>query len=178
MDKTIWTIGHSSRTLEEFVALLHEFEIQTLADIRHFPGSRKYPHFGKDALAAELPTDNIGYVHLVDLGGRRKPNKDSHNDAWRLDAFKGYADYMETQAFKDAFEKLKTIAGKQRTAYMCSEAVWWSCHRSLVSDLLKSQGWTVLHIMGAGKEQEHPYTKPASIVGGKLSYAAPQGKLL
>lgn len=177
-ENEIWTIGHSARTLDEFVEMLLSFEMEVLVDIRHFPGSRRNPQFSKESLSRELPLRGIRYVHLVDLGGRRKPAVDSVNDAWRLDAFKGYADYMHTPQFKDAYAQLLEIAVNARTCIMCSEAVWWSCHRSLVSDLLKSEGWTVTHIMGNGKSQEHPYTSAASIVDGKLSYAAPQGKLL
>jgi uncharacterized protein (DUF488 family) len=171
--KTIWTIGHSTRSLEEFVALLHAFEIHTLVDIRNYPGSRRYPHFNKEALEVSLPVNTIGYLHLKELGGRRRPVPDSVNTAWRNEAFRGYADYMETDEFLRAAERLQTIAEKDRTAYMCSEAVWWSCHRALVSDYLKSKGWTVMHIMDVRKATEHPYTKPATLVNGVLSYHQP-----
>lgn len=117
-----------------------------------------------------LPENGIEYLHFEDLGGRRKPLPDSRNTAWRLDAFKGYADYMETENFKKAIIELEKVAEKKRVAFMCSEAVWWSCHRSLVSDYLKSKSWDVQHIMGVGKSQEHPYTKPARIENGKLVY--------
>lgn len=169
----IYTIGHSTRTLEEFVHLLHTFDIELLADIRHFPGSRRYPYFNKEALELSLPQNNIKYVHFVDLGGRRKTNPDSINTAWRLKAFRGYADYMETDAFKNAAIQLAERALKQRTAYMCSEAVWWSCHRSMVSDYFKMNGWKVLHIMDGSTAKEHPYTKPARIVNGELVYSNP-----
>lgn len=169
----IWTIGHSTHPQEEFVEMLQSFGIKTLADIRHFPGSRRFPYFNKEAMQAWLPANNIRYVHLVDLGGRRKTSPQSHNTAWHHAAFRGYADYMETPAFAQAIKQLQELAHEQPTAYMCSEAVWWSCHRSLVSDYLKSKGWEVTHIMGIGKSQEHPYTKPARIVDGKLSYRDP-----
>jgi uncharacterized protein (DUF488 family) len=166
----IYTIGHSTHPLDEFMAMLKSFQIECLVDIRSFPGSRRYPHFNKEALAVSLPENNIRYIHLKELGGRRKAKPDSINTGWRVAAFRGYADYMETDAFKNGIKELEQIAYEKRTVYMCSEAVWWSCHRSLVSDYLKVKGWTVMHIMGIGKEQEHPYTKPARVVNGKLNY--------
>ncbi len=169
-NKTIWTIGHSTRSLDEFVAMLHSFNIDEIADIRSFPGSRKFPQFNKEALEISLPQNNIQYVHIKDLGGRRKANPDSKNTGWRHTAFRSYADYMETGAFKDGIEELVKIATKQRTSYMCSEAVWWRCHRSMVSDYLKLRGWKVMHIMGIGKATEHPYTAPARVVDNELNY--------
>ncbi len=168
--KTIFTIGHSNHPFEEFLEMLKAFEIETLVDIRRYPGSRKYPHFNKDHLEKSLPEKEIQYLHYEDLGGRRKVKPDSHNTAWRLDSFRGYADYMETDSFQKAIEKLETLAKEKRVAYMCSEAVWWSCHRSLVSDYLKNEGWNVQHIMSKTKSNEHPYTKPARIINDKLVY--------
>jgi len=169
-DKTIWTIGHSTRPMEEFISMLNSFDIELVADIRSFPGSRKFPQYNKEALSVSLPQNNIQYVHLKSLGGRRKVKPDSKNTAWRNAAFRGYADYMETDTFKEGITALEKIALKQRTAYMCSEAVWWRCHRSMVSDYLKVRGWKVMHIMGIAKEEEHPYTAPAKIVHGELTY--------
>ena len=169
-NKTIWTIGHSTRSFEEFVAMLLSFPIEMVTDIRSFPGSRKFPQYNKEALGVSLPQNNIQYIHLKNLGGRRKVNPDSKSTAWRHVSFRGYADYMETDAFKEGINELEKIAVKLRTAYMCSEAVWWRCHRSMVSDYLKLQGWKVMHIMHIGKEDEHPYTSPARIINGKLSY--------
>ena len=169
-EKEIWTIGHSTRTEEEFVELLRNFRIELLVDVRRYPGSRKYPHFNKDHLEIALPRQQIEYLHLEDLGGRRKVRKDTRNMAWRLISFRGYADHMETEVFQEAAQQLQEIAREKRIAYMCSEAVWWSCHRSLISDYLKIRGWQVDHIMGPGKAMEHPYTKPARIIDGKLSY--------
>jgi len=168
--KTIWTIGHSTRTLEVFIAMLKSFQIELLVDIRSFPGSKHYPHFNKEALMISLPENGIEYTHLVKLGGRRKPRPDSDNTGWRVAAFRGYADYMETEDFNKAIKELEFLASNNRVVYMCSEAVWWSCHRSLVSDYLKLKGWTVMHIMDIGKAEEHPYTKPARIENGKLYY--------
>jgi uncharacterized protein (DUF488 family) len=169
-NKTIWTIGHSTHSLAEFITMLQSFQIELVADIRSFPGSRRYPHFNKEALQVSLPQNNIQYIHFKDLGGRRKTNPDSTNTAWHHPAFRGYADYMQTDAFKNAIKELETIAIEKRTAYMCSEAVWWRCHRSMVSDYLKKNGWTVMHIMAIDKAQEHPYTAPAKVVNGNLFY--------
>jgi len=175
--KKIWTIGHSTRTIDELTAMLQSFRIELVADVRSYPGSRRYPQFNKEALQISLAKNNIEYVHLPELGGRRKANPDSKNTMWRHDAFRGYADYMETDNFKKAIEQLQSLAHKQQTAYMCSEAVWWRCHRSLISDYLKSIGWTVMHIMGIGKEEEHPYTSAARLVNGVLSYEKNGGEL-
>ena len=166
----MWTIGHSTRSLEEFMAMLYSFNIELVADIRSFPGSRKFPQYNKETLAVSLPGNNIQYVHLKSLGGRRKVKPGSKNTGWRHVAFRGYADYMETAAFKEGIIELESVALKKRTAYMCSEAVWWRCHRSMVSDYLKVRGWKVMHIMGIGKEEAHPYTSPARIVNGELNY--------
>ena len=168
--KTIWTIGHSTRPLVGFMAMLHLFQIEVVADIRSYPGSRKFPQFNKEALQISLPENKIQYIHLKDLGGRRKVNPDSKNTSWRHPAFQGYADYMETESFKEGLKELEGIALKKRTAYMCSEALWWRCHRSMVSDYLKVNGWKVMHIMDIGKEDEHTYTAPARVVDGALSY--------
>lgn len=169
--KTIWTIGHSTRTFEDFVEMLRAHKIEKLVDVRHYPGSRKFPQFNKDNLEEALPKCNIEYEHIVDLGGRRKVDPESKNDAWRLASFRGYADYMETEQFKEALEKLKILASEKNTAIMCAEAVWWSCHRSMISDILKAEGWKVLHIMSEKSANEHPYTAPAKIVDGKLNYS-------
>jgi len=166
----MWTIGHSTRPLEEFIAILYSFNIELVADIRSFPGSHKFPQYNKEALEVSLPGSKIQYVHLKSLGGRRKVKPGSKNTGWRHVAFRGYADYMVTEAFKEVIIELENIALKQRTAYMCSEAVWWHCHRSMVSDYLKVRGWKVMHLMGIGKEETHPYTSPARIVNGVLNY--------
>jgi uncharacterized protein (DUF488 family) len=166
--KSIWTIGHSSRSNTEFLAILHSFNIKVLVDIRSFPGSRKFSHFNKDALASFLPISGIAYTHMPDLGGRRRPREDSVNTAWTNTSFRGYADYMETGEFKGAINRLEELASHNTVAYMCSEAVWWRCHRALVSDYLKLRGWKVMHIMDKGKATEHPFTAPAREAQGKL----------
>jgi uncharacterized protein (DUF488 family) len=167
---TIWTIGHSTRTREEFVEMLQHYGITLLVDIRSFPGSRRYPHFNKEALEVSIPNNNIKYIHLLKLGGRKKVKPDSGNTAWKHPAFRGYADYMETEEFKEGIAELEGLAGNERTVIMCSEAVWWSCHRSMVSDYLKVREWEVLHIMALDKVQEHPFTAPARVIDGKLTY--------
>jgi uncharacterized protein (DUF488 family) len=168
---TIYTIGHSTRTLNDFICMLQSFQIKILVDIRSLPGSRKFPQFNKENLQISLKENGIEYLHFAELGGRRKVKKDSKNNRWNNDSFKGYADYMETQEFELAIVKLEQIAIEKKTAYMCSEAVWWRCHRSMVSDYLKAKNWEVMHIIGIGKFQEHSFTSPARIVNGKLSYS-------
>lgn len=168
--KTIWTIGHSTRSFQEFSEILDSNKIQVLVDVRRFPGSGRFPHFNKENLEVSLPECGIAYVHFEALGGRRKTSKNSKNSGWRLASFRGYADYMETEEFAEAVKQLQEIATEKNVAYMCSEAVWWSCHRSLISDYLKVRDWKVLHIMNAGKTSEHPFTKPAKIVNEKLFY--------
>ena len=170
---TIWTIGHSTRSIEDFVAALAAHGIKLLADVRLMPGSKRYPHFNSDALAASLAASGIRYEHFRELGGRRKPRPDSPHTAWRHDAFRGYADHMESGEFEGAIERLlASSAAIGPTAIMCAEAVWWRCRRGLVSDYLKARGLEVMHIVDAKKAEPHPWTSAASIVDGKLSYSA------
>ncbi len=166
---TIWTIGHSSHPLPAFLALLEGEQIEQLADVRRYPGSRAHPHYNAGSLASSLREAGIEYIPFAELGGRRKPNPASHNTVWRDPAFRAYADFMETPEFGAALERLLAAARQRRTAIMCSEAVWWRCHRSLIADALKSRGIEVLHIM-SGKATEHPYTSAARIVNGELRY--------
>ncbi len=168
--KLIYTIGHSTRPIEEFLSLLQSFNIALVADVRQFPGSKKFPQYNQQELKEYLSMNNIQYIHFPDLGGRRKAEKESKNTAWRHAAFRGYADYMETEAFRQAIQRLEATALQRPTAYMCSEAVWWRCHRALISDYLKCHGWEVLHIMDPAKAKEHPYTAPANIRQGQLTY--------
>src|SRR5688500_9443461 len=125
----IWTIGHSTRSIKEFLSLLEVNGIRLLVDIRTLPGSRRYPHFNKESLSESLKENDIRYEHLLGLGGRRKPNPHSINVAWRNASFRGYADYMQTDEFMGHAARLETMARNTRTAYMCSEAPWWKCHR-------------------------------------------------
>ena len=169
----IWTIGHSTRDLSEFVGLLNVNEIEALADVRSYPGSRRYPQFNADTLAASLASARIDYVAFTQLGGRRRPRADSPNTVWRNKAFRGYADHMETAEFKDGITDLIELARRKRTAIMCAEAVWWRCHRSMISDFLKVAGVTVEHIMDReGKNVVHPFTSAAQIENGKLVYGS------
>jgi uncharacterized protein (DUF488 family) len=166
----IWTVGHSTRASEELFAALKSFEIKLLVDVRSFPGSRRYPHFNKEQLERSLPAKGIEYRHYPELGGRRRVLPDSLNMAWRNKSFRAYADYMETGTFREGAARLLEVAQQQRTAIMCSEAVWWRCHRSLISDYLKAKGIEVMHIMAPGKAEAHPFTSAARIVNGELSY--------
>ncbi len=167
---SIWTIGHSTLSIEEFIRRLQGFEIKLLADVRSFPGSRRYPQFNKDALRSSLAAAEIDYAHLPELGGRRRARPDSINMAWRNESFRGYADYMESEGFQGGIANLRKLAAQKRTAIMCAEALWWRCHRSLISDYLKVHGNEVIHITGHGKSESHPFTSAARVVNGELSY--------
>ena len=167
----IWTIGHSTRGIDEFISLLKENEIKLLADVRAWPGSKRYPQFDKEVLAESLNAHGIRYEHFPELGGKRKAKRDSRNTAWRNASFRGYADYIETEQFQKGIERLLDVAAKAGpTAIMCAEAVWWRCHRSLIADYLKVRGIEVMHILNAKKVERHPYTSAARIVNGELSY--------
>jgi uncharacterized protein (DUF488 family) len=167
----IWTIGHSTRPIEEFLGLLTGPRIQVIADVRSFPGSRKYPQYGKEALAATLAAHSIGYHWLQALGGRRRVSPDSPNTAWRNVSLRGYADYMSSTEFEHGLTQLLKVASQARTAIMCAEAVWWRCHRSMIADALCVRGIEVVHILDAKHSMVHPMTAPARIVGGELTYA-------
>ena len=167
----IWTIGHSTREIDEFISLLKENLIKLLVDVRAWPGSKRYPQFKKDALKESLNAHGIRYEHFPELGGKRKSKPDSRNTAWRNASFRGYADYMETKQFQKGIERLLGVAAEAGpTAIMCAEAVWWRCHRSLIADYLKARGVEVLHVLGANKVEPHPYTSASRIVDGELSY--------
>lgn len=170
---TLWTIGHSTHAWEDFVAILQGAGIGAVADVRLLAGSRRHPQFNGDVMERALAVAGIRYVPMRDLGGRRRPRPDTRNTAWRLPAFRGYADYMETPAYRQARERLAVLALSERTAVMCAEAVWWQCHRSLISDDFKASGWTVLHLQAGGRVSEHPYTGAARIVDGRLDYSEP-----
>lgn len=174
----VWTIGHSTRTLEEFLALLAGYDIGAVADVRRFPGSRRYPWFAGEALADSLPAQGIEYAWVPQLGGRRKARAGSPNAGWRNPSFQGYADHLETEEFAEGLALVLGLAARRRTALMCAEAVWWRCHRALVSDVLKLRGSEVVHILDATHATPHPYTSPAHIVDGRLSYGPEQASLL
>ena len=167
---TIWTVGHSTRGGEEFGKILAAQGIEVLVDVRSFPGSRRYPQFNKPALSESLANLGIEYKHAPALGGRRTPRVDSHNTAWRNASFRAYADHMETEEFRNGVKELLQLAGERRVAVMCAEAVWWRCHRSLISDYLKAAGHRVVHIIDEKKTEEHPFTSAARIVDGELTY--------
>lgn len=169
---TIWTIGHSTRTADELLELLRAHGIGRLIDVRRFPGSRRHPHFGREALAVLLARAGSDYLWLPELGGRREPRPDSPNTAWRNRSFRGYADYMKTAAFEAAMSRLIAAAGERPTAVMCAEALWWRCHRALISDYLKVRNFDVRHITDATRAEPHPYTSAARVIDGRLSYAA------
>jgi uncharacterized protein (DUF488 family) len=170
MNTTIYTIGHSTRPIEEFIDILRAYGVETLVDVRKIAGSRRNPQYGEKALNASLGASGIAYLRLEGLGGRRRTSAESVNMGWRNLSFRGYADYMDAPAFAEALDALAAQAREARTAMMCSEAVWWRCHRSMIADALKARGWCVLHILGEGPAKEHPYTSAASIVGGRLEY--------
>ena len=169
---TLWTIGHSTRSSEQFMDLLVSQKIDLLADVRRFPGSRRLPHFNQENLSESLAGAGIEYLHFPELGGRRRARADSPNTAWRNEAFRGYADFMMTAEFHAGIERLLNVARQKRTAIMCAEALWWQCHRSLIADYLKAAGHNVIHILSGTKTEAHPFTSAARMVNGKLSYGA------
>jgi uncharacterized protein (DUF488 family) len=168
--RRIWTVGHSTRSADEFNEILLEHQIGALVDVRSFPGSRRYPHFNKPDLSRGLEVSGILYVHSPQLGGRRRPNPRSKNTAWKNASFRAYADHMESEEFQEGISNLLELASEKRTAVMCAEALWWRCHRSLIADFLKASGVEVTHLIDAQHTETHPYTSAARIVNGRLSY--------
>jgi len=166
----IYTIGHSTRPIADFVRLIEAHGVTQLVDIRSIPRSRRHPHFSSDALSASLREVDIAYRHSAALGGRRKPRLDSRNTAWRVEGFRGYADYMETNAFRVALEELIAVARGTPTAMMCAEAVWWQCHRQLVADALVAQGVEVRHIASPSAAPVHTLTDFAQVEKGLVTY--------
>jgi uncharacterized protein (DUF488 family) len=173
MAAVVHTIGHSTRSSEDFLALLHEAGIAMVADVRRFPGSRRHPQFNGEALAATLAAAGIGYRHFPALGGRRAPAKDSPNGLWREPGFRGYADYAAMPAFRDALGALEALAQARPTAIMCAEAVWWQCHRRIITDYLLADGLEVRHILGPVQVEAATLTPGARRRGdGTLVYPA------
>ena len=174
----IQTIGHSTRPVEELVAMLRAHEVQCLVDVRRFPGSRRNPQYGRAALEAALAASGIGYMPLPELGGRRDARPDSPNTHWREKGFRGYADYMASAEFREALARLAQLGGERRCAIMCAEAVPWRCHRQLIADALVAGGDDVAHITGPGPARPH-VLNPAARVGadGILTYPGEQGRL-
>lgn len=171
----LWTIGHSTRPLPDFLQLLNRNNIQLMVDVRRIPFSRRCPQFHQESLREALQQAGLAYRHLPSLGGRRKARIDSENIGWRNMSFRGYADYMQTPAFERGLYELIDLAEKCHAAIMCAEAVPWRCHRSLIADALVAQGWTVLEIIGAEQPKQHVLPAWARVVAGNLTYpgAAP-----
>lgn len=176
-EATVWTLGHSTRTWEEFIGLLREHRIELLADVRHYPSSARVPWTNGPVLAARLGEAGLGYEHLVDLGGYREPRPDSKNGGWRNAGFRGYADHMDTEAFRASLERLVAFGKQRRTAIMCAEAVPWRCHRGLLSDALLVHGVRVIHILAPGKAQAHVLTPFATVRGGRIVYPPARDKV-
>jgi len=172
---TIHTIGHSTRTLAEFVRMLEAHGVQALVDVRTVPKSRRHPHFTRDALSASLPALGISYTWLKELGGLRRPRPDSSNRAWRNASFRGYADYMQTPEFAAGVERLIALARDADVAIMCAEAVPWRCHRSLIGDALLVRGVSVLDIMSETAEVPHRLTPFAHVSGDQVTYPGESG---
>jgi uncharacterized protein (DUF488 family) len=170
--QTVLTIGHSTRSIEEFISILQVHGVQQLADVRTIPKSRRVPQFNQDALAAKMKATGILYVHLKALGGLRHPKKDSVNVGWRNASFRGYADYMSTGEFRAALNRLLELAQTKRTAIMCAEAVPWRCHRSLIGDALLVRGFQVEDIFSATSRRPHEMTPFARVQGTEITYPA------
>jgi len=178
MDLTIWTIGHSTRPLKTFLELLTRYQLEAVADVRRFPGSRRQPQYAQAPLGSALAEHGITYHWIAALGGRRRPRPDSPNITWRNASFRGYADHIASAEFAEGLNELLEVAGRLRTTLMCAEAVWWRCHRALIADVLCVRGIEVIHILNETHTTVHPYTSPARIVQGRLSYVAGEGKPL
>jgi uncharacterized protein (DUF488 family) len=166
------TIGHSTRSIEEFIALLAQHGVDLLVDIRTVPKSRRYPHFAQHALAQSLQGAGIEYLHLQNLGGLRRAKPDSINTGWRNSSFRGYADYMQTAPFEQALEALLVASRGRNAALMCAESVPWRCHRSLVADALLVRGIEVVDILGKGNARKHDLTAFAQVDGLRVTYPA------
>jgi uncharacterized protein (DUF488 family) len=166
----VYTLGHSTRTLEELLGLLAGFEIRVLADVRTLPRSRRNPHFDGGALAEALAARGLRYVHLARLGGLRRPRPESPNTGWRDAGFRGFADYMASDDFEAGLEELRELPAQGRVALLCAEAVPWRCHRSLVADALTARGAEVEHIVGAARSTRHELTSFARVEAGRVTY--------
>jgi uncharacterized protein (DUF488 family) len=178
MSSTVWTLGHSTQPLKAFLELLAHYQLDAVADVRRFPGSRRQPQFAQEPLRRALAEQGIAYQWIVALGGHRRPQPDSPNITWRNASFRGYADHMASAEFAEGLDELLEVAGRLRTTLMCAEAVWWRCHRALIADVLCVRGIKVVHILDEAHTVEHPYTSPARIVEGRLTYVPTEGKPL
>ncbi len=169
--RTIWTIGHSNRESAALLDLLAGESIETVADVRRFPGSKRQPQFRQENLEATLRSAGVGYRHFADLGGRRSRRlPDSPNTAWRVESFNAYADYMQSPEFQAALAELTELAARRRTAILCAEALPWRCHRRLIADALLARGWRVLDIIGPGPAKERQQTEFARVTDGQVIY--------
>jgi uncharacterized protein (DUF488 family) len=177
-DGAIFTLGHSTLPIEAFLALLHAYGIERVADIRTIPRSRHNPQFNDTGLAASLKTRHLEYVHLKTLGGLRRPRKDSPNTGWRNAGFRGFADYMQTEEFEDALATLIRMSREKRVAIMCAEAVPWRCHRSLVADALSVRGVPVIEVLSENNYRPHQLTPFAQVEGLRITYPPDQATLL
>ncbi len=167
----LFTIGHSTRSLGEFLELLEREGVRHLIDVRAFPASRRYPHFAKENLARSLGERGLRYTHFPELGGRRKPNPDSRNTQWRNAGFRAYADYMESTEFAAALDRLMRFAAEEPTTVMCAEAVPWRCHRTLIADAAEARGVDVFHILDSATSR-HSLTSFARVEGDRVRYDA------
>jgi uncharacterized protein (DUF488 family) len=172
----VFTIGHSNRTLDEFIGVLHAHHVETVVDVRRMPGSRANPQFDQEALADELRRSGIGYLHLPGLGGLRRRQPGSPNGGWRNPSFQGYADYMQTPEFESALQEVIEAARQKRVALLCAEAVPWRCHRSLIADALVARGLAVSHILSATRCDPHALRAWAHVDGTKLTYPPTPGE--
>jgi uncharacterized protein (DUF488 family) len=166
----IWTIGHSTRSADQFLSVLQAHGIEVVADVRRFPGSRRHPQFGSDALAEWLAGSDIGYAWLSRLGGRRRGEAGPQHQGWRNPSFRSYAAYTWSDEFAQGLDELLHLAAGARTAIMCSELLWWRCHRALISDVLRFLGAQVIHLQGKAPGTPHPYTSPARVCEEGLMY--------
>jgi uncharacterized protein (DUF488 family) len=175
---TFWTVGHSTRSIEDFVALLKHYQLDGVIDVRRHPGSRRLPQFGSEALREQLAEAGLDYLWLEALGGRRRAAKNSPNGAWRNASFRGYADYLDDPAFEQGLQQALEFSRGRRCTLMCAEVLWWRCHRSLIADVLKLRGFEVLHIRDENHLDSHPFTTPARLLDGRLSYSPELGEPL
>jgi uncharacterized protein (DUF488 family) len=167
----IFTVGHSTRSLDELIMLLRRHGVALVADVRSMPRSRRHPHFAAEALAQSLPEAGLAYRHVPGLGGMRRPRPDSINTAWRHQGFQGFADYMQTPAFEQSLDELvRTAEVGGPAAIMCAEAVWWRCHRQLIADAIVARGLDVRHIVNAGAARLHELSELAVIRDGRVIY--------